>query len=301
MSGRRRMAAAFLRSPTACLGTAVLIALIAYCVFVPTFSPYDPNDADFTVVREPPSAEHWLGTDQYGRDVFTRLAAGGQTTLLIAGAALAIILVLGVGYGATSGLLGGRVDAVMMRLLDGLLAIPRLPVSIVILVFVGLQAQNIQTVVFALAIVNWMITARLVRGEVVMLKQQDYVHAAQALGAGRGDVARRHIVPNSLGIVLVAILLELPAVILGEAFLAVLGLGPEAPTATWGNIALEGITFGRLWLVFLPSLAIAVLAVGANLLADGLGDVLDPRRWPGARVRRRRVEEPRRPAPESVV
>ena len=301
MSGRRRMAAAFLRSSTACLGAAVLIALIAYCALVPAFSPYDPNDADFTVVRESPSAEHWLGTDQYGRDVFTRLAAGGQTTLLIAGAALAIILVLGVGYGATSGLLGGRVDAVMMRLLDGLLAIPRLPVSIVILVFVGLQAQNIQTVVFALAIVNWMITARLVRGEVVMLKQQDYVHAAQALGAGRGDVARRHIVPNSLGIVLVAILLELPAVILGEAFLAVLGLGPEAPTATWGNIALEGITFGRLWLVFLPSLAIAVLAVGANLLADGLGDVLDPRRWPGARVRRRRVDEPRRPAPESVV
>ena len=116
-------------------------------------------------MRQPPSADHWLGTDQYGRDILTRLAAGGRTTLLIAGAALAIILVLGVGYGATSGILGGRVDAAMMRLLDGLLAVPRLPVSIVILVFVGLQAQNVQTVVLALAIVNWMITARLVRGE----------------------------------------------------------------------------------------------------------------------------------------
>ncbi len=134
MSGRRRMVAAFFRSPTACMGAGVLLALIAYSVLVPRLSPYDPNDADFSVVREPPSGEHWLGTDQYGRDIFTRLAAGGQTTLAIAGAALAIILVLGVGYGATSGLLGGRVDAVMMRLLDGLLAIPRLPVSIVILV-----------------------------------------------------------------------------------------------------------------------------------------------------------------------
>ena len=259
------------------LGAVILLLVVAFCVLVPLLSPYDPNAADFTAVRESPSAEHWLGTDQYGRDIFTRLAAGGRTTLLIAGAALAVILVLGVGYGATSGVLGGRVDSVMMRLLDGLIAIPRLPVSIVILVFVGLQAQNIQTIVLALAIVNWMITARLVRGEVVLLKQQDYVRAAQALGAGRAAVARRHIVPNSLGIVIVALFLELPAVILGEAFLAVLGLGPEPPTATWGNIALEGITFGRLWLVFLPSLAIAVLAVAANLLADGLGDALDPR------------------------
>jgi ABC-type dipeptide/oligopeptide/nickel transport system permease subunit len=300
MSGRRRVIGAFLRNPTACLGAAILLLLVSYCVLVPLLSPYDPNDADFSVGREPPSAEHWLGTDQYGRDIFTRLAAGGQTTLLIAGAALALILVLGVGYGATSGMLGGRVDSAMMRLLDGLIAIPRLPVSIVILVFLGLRAQNVQAVVLALAIVNWMITARLVRGEVVLLKRQDYIRAAQALGAGRGAVARRHIVPNSFGIVLVALFLELPAVILGEAFLAVLGLGPEAPTATWGNIALEGITFGRLWLVFLPSLAIAVFAIAANLLADGLGDALDPRRWPVVRSRRRRAARRSRPEPEAA-
>ena len=298
MSGRRRMAGAFVRNPTACLGTAVVLLIVAYCVLVPAISSYDSNAADFSAVREAPGAEHWFGTDQYGRDIFTRLAVGGRTTLLIAGAALAVIFVLGVGYGATSGLLGGRVDAVMMRLLDGLLAIPRLPVSIVILVFVGLQAQNVQTVVLALAIVNWMITARLVRGEVVLLKQQDYVRAARALGAGRSAVARRHVIPNSLGIVVVALFLELPAVILGEAFLAVLGLGPEAPTATWGNIALEGITFGRLWLVFLPSLAIGIFAVGAGLLADGLGDALDPRRWPATRTRRRRLDRTREPEPE---
>jgi ABC-type dipeptide/oligopeptide/nickel transport system permease subunit len=298
VSGARRTTAAFLRNRTGVLGAVILLGIVAFCVLVPLISPYDANTADFTAVREPPSGDHWLGTDQYGRDILTRLAAGGRTTLLIAGAALGVILVLGVGYGATSGILGGRVDAAMMRLLDGLLAIPRLPVSIVILVFVGLQAQNIQTVVLALAIVNWMITARLVRGEVVLRKRQEYVRAAQALGAGRAAIARRHIVPNALGIVVVAIFLELPAVILGEAFLAVLGLGPEAPTATWGNIALEGITFSRLWLVFLPSLAIGVLAVAASLFADGLGDSLDPRRWPGRNPRRFPGRRARAPEPE---
>jgi oligopeptide transport system permease protein len=301
MTGRKRMAGAFVRSRTALVGGAIFLAVIAYCVLVPILSPYDPSDADFSKVRHAPSAEHWLGTDQYGRDIFTRLAAGGRTTLLIAAGALAVILVIGVTYGAVSGLAGGRVDNVMMRLLDGLLAIPRLPVSIVILVVVGLQAQNVQTIILALSIVNWMITARLVRGEVVLLKRQDYVRAAQALGAGPAAVARRHIVPNALGIILVAVFLELPAVILGEAFLAVLGLGPEAPTPTWGNIALEGITFGRLWLVFLPSLALAIFAVGANLLADGLGDALDPRRWASARAGRRRAGQSRRPEPETVV
>ena len=143
---------------------------------------------------------------------------------------------------------------------------------------IGLQAQNVQTVILALSIVNWMITARLVRGEVVSLKRQDYVRSAQALGAGRRAVPRRHIVPNAFGIILVAVFLELPAVVLGEAFLSVLGLGPEAPTPTWGNMALEGITFGRLWLVFLPSRD-RRLRRGANLLADGVGDAIDPRRW----------------------
>ena len=294
----RRTAGAFARNRTGMLGAAILLAIVVFCVLVPLISPYGANTADFSSVRQAPSADHWLGTDQYGRDILTRLAAGGRTTLLIAGAALAIILVLGVGYGATSGILGGRVDAAMMRLLDGLLAVPRLPVSIVILVFVGLQAQNVQTVVLALAIVNWMITARLVRGEVVLRKRQEYVRAAHALGAGRGQIARRHIVPNALGIIVVALFLELPAVILGEAFLAVLGLGPEAPTPTWGNMALEGITFGRLWLVFLPSLAIAVLAVAASLFADGLGDALDPRRWPARSLRRVPARRPRGPEPE---
>jgi oligopeptide transport system permease protein len=283
----RRLSALF-RSPAALVGGSLFLLVIGYCVVTPLVSPFDPNDADFTVGRQPPSAEHLLGTDQFGRDLFTRLAVGGRTTLLIAFAALSIILIIGLAYGTVAGLAGRRVDMLMMRVLDGLLAIPRLPVSIVILVVLSLRAQNVQTVVLALSIVNWMLTARLVRGEVLSLRKRDYVRAAQALGAGRLDVARRHIVPNSLGIVVIAVFLELPGVVVGEAFLSVLGLGPEAPTATWGNIALEGIHFGRLSMVFLPSAAIALFAIAANLLADGLHDALDPRRWSRRRAPRER-------------
>lgn len=274
----RRLSALF-RSPAALVGGSLFLLVIGYCMVTPLVSPFDPDDADFTIGRQGPSAEHLLGTDQFGRDLFTRLAVGGRTTLLIAFAALSIILVIGLAYGTAAGLAGRRVDMLMMRVLDGLLAIPRLPVSIVILVVLSLRAQNVQTVVLALSIVNWMLTARLVRGEVLSLRKRDYVRAAHALGAGRLDVARRHIVPNSLGIVVIAVFLELPGVVVGEAFLSVLGLGPAAPTATWGNIALEGIHFGRLSMVFLPSAAIALFAISANLLADGLHDALDPRRW----------------------
>lgn len=163
-------------------------------------------------------------------------------------------------------------------MVDGLFAIPRLPVAIVILVALRLNAQNVQTIAFALSIMGWMLTARLVRGQVLSLKTRDYVKAARALGAGWGHVARRHLIPNSAGIILVALFLELPTVILGEAFLAVLGLGPEAPTATWGNIAQEGLHFARIWDMFLASAVIAIFALSANVVVDGLHDVLDPRR-----------------------
>jgi oligopeptide transport system permease protein len=291
-----RRLSALVRTPAARLGGTFFVLVIGYCVVTPLVSPFDPDDADFSVSRRPPSAEHLFGTDQFGRDLFTRLAVGGRTTLMIAFAALGIILVLGLAYGTVAGLAGRRTDMLMMRILDGLLAIPRLPVSIVILVVLSLRAQNVQTVVLALSVVNWMLTARLVRGEVLSLRKRDYVRAAQALGASRLDVTRRHILPNSLGIVIVAVFLELPGVVVGEAFLSVLGLGPEAPTATWGNIALEGIHFGRLSMLVLPSAAIALFAVSANLLADGLHDALDPRRWSRRRVTRTR-RGPRRLLP----
>ena len=256
----------------------VFLAIVGFCVLYPVLSPHDGNDVDFAINREGPSLTHPLGTDQFGRDLLTRLALGGRTSLTIAAAALAVILAIGLVYGTVAAVAGGRVDTVMMRLVDGLFAIPRLPVAIVILVALRLNAQNVAAIVFALSIVGWMLTARLVRGQVLSLTTRDYVRAARAAGASWFDAARRHLLPNSTGVILVAVFLELPTVILGEAFLSVLGLGPEAPTATWGNIAQEGLRFSSVWVMFVASAAIATFAVSANVLADRLEDVLDPRR-----------------------
>ena len=260
------------------LAGSALVALVLFCALWPEVAPFGHNDVDFDLTRQGPSLAHPLGTDQFGRDLLTRLAAAGRVSLAITGAALAIVLAIGFLYGAVAALAGGRLDAVLMRALDGLLALPRLPVAIVILVALNQSAMTIWAVVLALAIVSWMLTARLVRGHVLVLREAEFVRAAKAVGARRRHVLFRHILPNTLGILVVAVLLELPGVILGEAFLSVLGLGPNPPTPTWGNMAVEGVRFHRVWNVALPSAAIATFAILANLLADSLQDRLDPRR-----------------------
>ena len=265
------------------VAAAVLAGIVAFVIVWPLVSPHDPNDVEFAQSRLGPTLEHPLGTDQFGRDLLTRVAIGGRTTLEIAGLALGLILVVGVAYGTTAALAGGIVDSLLMRGVDALLAIPRLPIAIVILVVTNLHGQNVATIVFALGVAGWMLTARLVRAHVRALKSRDYVRAARAVGASWPQVARRHIIPNSTGIVLIAVLLELPAVVLGEAFLAVLGLGPSPPTATWGNLAFEGWHFFRTWQMLVASAAIATFALAANVLADAFHDALDPRRARGAR------------------
>ena len=269
----------------------VLALLVVFCVGWPFVSGHDPNDVVFAQSDQGPSLEHPLGTDRFGRDLMTRLAIGGRTTLLIAVLALLVVLLVGVVYGTIAGLAGGAADSVMMRVVDGLFALPRLPIAIVILVVLSADASTVPGVVLALSVVGWMLTARLVRGEVVALKARNFVFAARALGASPTNVARRHIVPNAAGIVFIAVFLELPTIVLGEAFLSVLGLGPPPPTATWGNMAEQGLHFFRVWEMAVPSAAIAIFVLAANVIADGLHDVLDPRR--AAQVRRRPRRRPR--------
>jgi len=261
----------------------VLLVIVAFVAVFPSVSPYDANALNFDDSREGPSLSHPLGTDQFGRDLLTRIAVGGQATLTIAGLALAIIVVLGFLWGATAGLAGGWIDSLLMRVVDGLFAIPRLPIAIVILVILRLHAQNVAAMVLALSIAGWMLTARLVRGQVLSLKTRPFVTAARAAGATWPRIARRHILPNSTGVLLVAVLLELPTVVVGEAFLAVLGLGPEPPAATWGNIAYDGWSSFRMWEMTVATVAIVLFAGSANVLADGIGSILDPRRRGGRR------------------
>jgi ABC-type dipeptide/oligopeptide/nickel transport system permease subunit len=252
-------------------------AIVLACVAIPWLSSQDPYAIDFSQKLQGPSADHPLGTDIFGRDLLVRMALGGRASLGIAFAALGVILVLGLAYGAAAGLAGGKIDGVLMRILDGLLALPRFPVLIVILVIAGLNTTAF-TLVLALSVTNWMVTARLVRLEILALRRRDFVRAAEAVGARPLTILRRHVAPNAAGVLLVAVLLELPTVILGEAFASALGLGLNPPAATWGNIAFDGIYHGRLYEVFLPSAAIALFAIAANVVADGIHDALDPRR-----------------------
>jgi ABC-type dipeptide/oligopeptide/nickel transport system permease subunit len=270
--------------PPALPAVTLLGVILAFVVISPVFSPYDPNNVDFAISREGPSVAHPLGTDQFGRDLLTRLATGGRTTLLIVAIAVAIIAMLGLTYGAFSALAGRLTDAFLMRVLDGLLALPRIPIAIVILAALKLSAQNVQTVALALGVVGWTLTARLVRGQLLSLRQHDYVRAARAVGASWLQVVRRHLLPNSAGVFTVALLLELPTVVIGEAFLAVLGLGPQAPTATWGNIVQEGLHFGRIWQMSLATGMIVLFALAANVVVDALGEALDPRSQVGQRM-----------------
>ena len=222
----------------------VLAAIVLACLLVPPFWPYGATEIDFSHQLELPSGEHWLGTDFFGRDLVARMTVGGRASLLIAVVVTLIILVVGFLYGAVSGLAGGRVDEAMMRTLDGLFAIPRLPVQVILLVLAG-GTGSAWTLIVALSILSWMTTARLVRGQVTSLKQREFVRAARSVGASQRHVLRRHILPNTAGVLVVAVFIELPTVILGEAYISVLGLGLDAPAPSWGNIAYDGFGLDR--------------------------------------------------------
>jgi oligopeptide transport system permease protein len=261
------------------LVAAILFTLIvAFCFIEPIFSPYaDQSNIDLFKGYENPSWKHLLGTDQFGRDLFTRLALGGRVSITIGLAATFVILVVGVLYGSISGFIGGRLDTVMMRFLDMLYGLPYLPFAIITLAVVG--TVNLMTMAISLSIVSWLTTARVVRGQVITLKENDYVRAAHAVGARWYRVLGRHLLPNTLGVLVIYVFLELPGVVLGEAFLSFIGLGINPPDASWGSMAQEGFDAYLVHpeLILIPSLAIAVLVLCSNFIADGLRDALDPR------------------------
>ena len=225
----------------------------------------------------PPSLAHPFGTDQFGRDLLTRVALGGRISIAIGFAATLAILVIGLTYGSISGFVGGWLDNAMMRFLDALYGLPYLPFAIITLAIVG--TVNFWTMVIALSIASWFTAARIVRGQIITLKENDYVRAATAVGARWYRVLARHLVPNTLGVLIIAIFLELPGVILGEAFLSFIGLGINPPDASWGSMAQEGRQVYRTHtnVILIPSIAIATLVLCANFIADGLRDALDPR------------------------
>ena len=267
----------YLRNRAAVIAGIAFLALLAYCVIWPIVSPYDPNQVDFSQANDSPSLAHPLGTDQFGRDLFTRTALGGRVSIGIGFAATLVILAIGVTYGAIAGFLGGFVDNALMRFLDALYGLPYLPFAIMTLAVFG--TVNFWTMVVALTIASWFTTARVMRGQIITLKQNDYVRAAYAVGAKGPRVLYRHLLMNTLGVIIVFVFLELPGVILGEAFLSFLGLGINPPKASWGTLAQDGYTAYQAhpYIIVIPSICIAWLILSAFFIADGLRDALDPR------------------------
>ena len=267
----------YLRNRAALVAGAVFVALVLFCLIWPIVSPYDPDEVNFALKGQSPSLEHPLGTDQFGRDLMTRVAVGGRLSIGIGFAATIVILLIGLGYGAISGFVGGTLDNAMMRFLDALYGLPYLPFAIITLAILG--DANFWTMVVALSIATWFTTARIVRGQILTLKENDYVRAARAIGARWYRILGRHLLPNTLGVLIIAIFLELPGVILGEAFLSFIGLGISPPASSWGQMAEEGRDVYRVYphIIIVPSVAIATLVLSANFIADGLRDALDPR------------------------
>jgi ABC-type dipeptide/oligopeptide/nickel transport systems, permease components len=258
---------------------------------------YIPSDADL-IKSFPPSGEHWMGTDEAGRDLLARVLQGGRISLMVGIISTIVSLILGVSYGAIAGYLGGKIDNLMMRIVDIIYAIPYILIVIVLLsVFGGPNTPNwiawlsgkiggagnqglsqIFLLFFALGLVSWLTMARVVRGQVLSLKNQEFVLAAKATGVSTLGIIFRHIVPNTLGPVIVYATLTVPSVMLTEAFLSFLGLGVQAPYASWGSLASDGIKNIAIfpWQLIFPGVTMALTLFSLNFLGDGLRDALDP-------------------------
>lgn len=236
----------------------------------------DPNTTDLLATFAPPSSEHWLGTDQLGRDQLSRLLYGGRVSLAIGFSAAAVSMTIGIAIGLTAGFFGGLVDDIIMWFINTLQSIPTL---FLLLIIVALFAPDPFWLVLILGFLGWMGTSRLVRGEVFSLRERDYVTAARALGASRLTLMLRHVLPNAIPIVIVITMIDIGQVILVESALSFLGLGVQPPTATWGSMLSKSQSYFRLGthLVIFPGLLITITVLCLYLLGDGLRDALDPR------------------------
>jgi peptide/nickel transport system permease protein len=266
----------FSRNQLACGGAVVVGILIAIAVCAPALAPWDPNKPDMKKILTRPSAKHWLGTDQIGRDVLSRLLYGSRVSLAVGFVSMGIAVVIGILLGAMAGYHGGIVDAFVMRLVDLMLVFPRFFLLLAVLAFLK---PSIWTIMAVIGLTGWMGVTRLVRAEFLTLREREFVIWSESIGAGAGRVIFKHILPNAIAPVLVAMTLGIPAAILTESGLSFLGLGVQPPYATWGNILNDGkelITYAW-WLTLYPGLAILITVLSYNLLGEGIRDALDPR------------------------
>jgi len=259
----------------AVFGGVILLTLSLLCLLGPIFSQsYQEQNLDLGATA--PSAAHWLGTDTLGRDLLSRILYGGRISLTVGLVATFVALSIGVTYGAVAGFFGGKIDTVMMRIVDILYALPFTIFVILLMVFFG---RNIFLLFFAIGAVEWLTMARIVRGQVLSIKKMEYIEAARSLGFGRRRIIFRHVIPNILGPIIVYATLTIPAVMLLEAFLSFLGLGVQPPMSSWGVLIKDGAEKmeEHWWLLVLPGSVFSLTLFSLNFLGDGLRDALDVR------------------------
>jgi peptide/nickel transport system permease protein len=258
------------------LGLVVVALFIAAALLAPWIAPFDPIETSWSAIRKAPSAAHWFGTDDIGRDVFSRVVWGTRASLLAGVVAVSIAVALGVPIGMTAGLVGGFVDALISRLTDAFLACPFLILAIALAAFLG---PNLTNAMIAIGVSATPIFVRLTRAQVLNVKVEEYIEAARALGTSPFRIAWRHVLPNILAPVIVQSTLAIAAAIIAEASLSFLGLGQQPPAPSWGSMlnTAKNYVDNAPWMAIWPGLAIFLLVLSFNLLGDGLRDALDPR------------------------
>ncbi len=264
------------RNRMAVLGLAILSCFVIVAILTPWIAPYGYAQQELALGATPPSTTHWLGTDIYGRDLLTQIMYGGRISLAVGFIATSVALLIGITWGAVAGYAGGKVDAVMMRLVDILYALPFMIFIVLLMVVFG---RNMLLLFLAIGAVEWLTMARIMRSQVQSLRQQEFVEAAISLGLSPATIIRRHLIPNALGPIIVYTTLTIPSVMLLEAFLSFLGLGVQPPQTSWGLLISYGAeTMEEYpWLLIFPGLALVLTLFSLNFLGDGLRDALDVR------------------------
>lgn len=267
----------FKKNKLALIGAAFLVILILLCTVYPMVSPYTYDQIDLSNTSKAPNSAHWFGTDSLGRDLFVRVLIGGRISLTVGVVSALINLLIGTIYGGIAGYFGGRVDQIMMRVVDIIYSIPTMLYVLLITMVFG---SSITTVIVAIAISSWAGMARTVRGQVLSLKEQEYALAARALGASHMRILRKHLVLNSMGPIIVTATLNIPAAIFSEAFLSFVGCGIAIPMASWGTLSSEALrtVLTHSYQMMFPVAAICLTMFSLNFIGDGFNEAFDPRR-----------------------
>ncbi|MBI5274688.1 MAG: ABC transporter permease [Chlamydiales bacterium] len=259
------------------IGSLVFLVLLFLCaIFIPMFHPIKYFETTLHLKNSPPSYTYWFGTDELGRNMFVRTWCGAKISLFIGICAALIDMIIGVFYGALAGYIGGKCDEWMMRIADIFYSLPRLIIVILLMVVLG---QGISTILIAMTLTGWINMARIIRGQVLQLKQNEFIFSAKAIGASNTRIIFHHLLPNTLGSIITTVTMSVPSAIFTEAFLSFLGLGVQAPLASWGTMANDGLPALRYfpWRLFFPASFISLTILAFNILGDGLRDAFDPR------------------------